>query len=95
MKDADIVSVIAIVIIAVLLGLVVLSGILAVEADAAQDYPLKIWKQNENGPCTTLNVIDEDTGVQYVVVKVDDQGHGVSIAICPRYNADGSLYTSK
>lgn len=84
-----------VVVIAVLILLGIFGGVLAMEADAAQDYPLKIWKQNENGPCTTLNVIDENTGVQYVVVKVDDQGHGVSIAICPRYNADGSLYVSK
>lgn len=33
--------------------------------------------------------IDSETGVQYFVMY-----HGNAGAICPRYNADGSLYVS-
>ena len=60
---------------------------------AEQTWPLKIWAQNENGSFETLCVVDEDTGVNYVVVSRFNAGRGAnSIAICPRYNADGTLY---
>ena len=60
---------------------------------AKQTWPLKIWAQNENGSFSTLCVVDEDTGVNYVVVSRFNNGRGAnSIAICPRYNADGTLY---
>lgn len=62
-------------------------------ADASQDHPLKIWGQNENGRYQTLAVVDERTGVNYVVVGFDVY-HGGGVAICPRYNADGSLYVT-
>lgn len=88
-------SLILIVVFAILLTLGVLGGILAVKADAAQDYPLKIWKQNENGPFKTLVVVDEDTGVNYVVVSGELYQRTMGIAVSPRYNADGSLYVSK
>ena len=66
---------------------------MVVQVDAAQDRPLKIWKENDNGKYSTFNVVDENTGVNYVVVAVESsRGHGVSV--CPRYNADGSLYVS-
>ena len=32
---------------------------------------------------------DEETGVEYIVFK---SGYGAGV--CPRYNADGTLYTS-
>lgn len=81
-------------VIAVLILLGIFGGILAMEADAAQDYPLKIWKQNTNGQYDTFNVVDEATGVNYVVVGACcSRGH--TVTICPRYNADGSLYVSK
>ena len=89
------ISVIMVVVIVVLLVLGLLGGILAVKTDAAQDYPLKIWKQNENGRYHTLNVVDSETGVNYVVVSGELYSKSVGIAICPRYNADGSLYISK
>lgn len=60
---------------------------------AEQTWPLKIWAQNENGAYKTLCVVDEDTGVNYIVVGTEVGNSYDSIAICPRYNADGTLYT--
>lgn len=63
---------------------------------AEQDNPLKIWFQNENGSMNTYNIVDENTGVNYVVVSEEALYHGEpSVAICPRYNADGTLYVSE
>ena len=60
---------------------------------AEQTHPLKIWAQNRNESFETLCVVDEDTGVNYVVVSRFNGIRGAnSIAICPRYNADGTLY---
>ena len=65
------------------------------EVIAEQVKPLKIWFENENGIYSTLYVKDENTGVNYVVVSAGKAGHGVTIAITPRLNADGSLYVSR
>ena len=66
-----------------------------VEVKAEQTYPLKIWKQNENGAYKTFCVVDEDTGVNYVVASISRTGsHECAISITPRLNADGSLYVS-
>lgn len=67
---------------------------------AEQTYPLKIWMQNKNGPYATLYVDDTETGVQYIVVvahkSYDQNGYeNRSIAITPRLNADGTLYTGR
>ena len=63
---------------------------------AEQTWPLKIWAQNENGSFETLCVVDEDTGVNYVVISRYSNSRGAnSVAICPRYNADGTLYTGE
>ena len=62
-------------------------------AMASQDQPLKIWKQNENGKMETFCIVDEDTGVNYVVVTGELYDKSVGTAITPRLNADGSLYT--
>lgn len=64
-------------------------------ASAKQDKPIKIWAQNENGKYETLYVVDEKTGVNYIVVSGELYSKSVGIAITPRLNADGSLYTSK
>ena len=40
----------------VLFGFVL--GTCGMTAKAEQSYPLKIWKQNDNGMCKTWNVID-------------------------------------
>ena len=65
--------------------------------NAEQSYPLKIWKQNRNGQMETWQLVDEDTGVNYIVVapKYSVSGNKYDgIAITPRLNADGSLYVS-
>jgi ABC-type glycerol-3-phosphate transport system substrate-binding protein len=63
-------------------------------ASAEQTAPLQIWAQNQNGCYETMCVIDKDTGVNYVVV-VGGSGNHDTVAITPRLNKDGSLYTSK
>lgn len=80
-------------IILTLIFVAALAGVLVTTVDAAQNHPLKIWAQNENGRFMTLVVVDENTGVNYVVVNYDDP-HGSGVAIVPRYNADGSLYVT-
>ena len=65
---------------------------------AEQTYPLKIWKENRNGQMETWKIVDEETGVNYIVVAPNYSKTGTSydgIAITPRLNADGSLYTGK
>lgn len=47
---------------------------------------------NGNGSMCGVNIyVDKSTGVNYLVAKNYDNG----IAICPRYNADGTLYVSE
>ena len=64
-------------------------------AYASQDQPLKIWFQNQNGMMQTYCIVDEDTGVNYIVVSGDLYSSPIGAAITPRLNADGSLYTSE
>lgn len=66
-----------------------------VKVGAVQDNPIKIWMENENGPYRTLCVVDEETGVNYIVAAIEAYGKWCGIAITPRLNADGSVYTSK
>ncbi len=63
--------------------------------NAEQDKPLKIWLENENGKMQTYQLVDEETGVNYIVVSGELYQKGIGTAITPRLNADGSLYTSK
>ena len=67
----------------------------ATAASAEQTHPLKIWMQNENGAYNTLCVVDETTGVNYVVVSMNRNNTDYTIAITPRLNADGSIYASE
>lgn len=65
---------------------------------AEQNYPLKIWKQNRNGQMETWQIVDENTGVNYIVVAPCYSNSGSNydgVAITPRLNASGSLYVSK
>lgn len=66
------------------------------ETFADQLNPIKIWIQNTNGVYQTLNVTDELTGVNYVVVstRYSNAYEPQSISITPRLNADGSLYVT-
>jgi hypothetical protein len=84
---------------AVLLAVLVAIGVffaITITADAAQDRPLKIWFENENGQYKTFNLVDEDTGVNYIVVAaVSLYGDKTTtVAITTRLNADGSLYVT-
>lgn len=63
-------------------------------ASAEQTNPIKIWFQNKNGAYNTLCVVDDDTGVNYVVVSMNRSNTDYTIAITPRLNADGTLYVS-
>lgn len=40
----------------------------------------------------TYCLVDEDTGVNYIVVSGELYQTGIGTAITPRLNADGSLY---
>ena len=61
---------------------------------AEQTYPLKIWKHNSNGKMETYCLIDETTGVNYIIVSGELFQKGIGTAITPRLNPDGSLYIS-
>lgn len=83
----------------ILIGLICfISGILiacGTTTYASQDKPLKIWYENGNGNMHTYKVVDEDTGVNYVVVEGNTGGGHRGVTMCPRYNSDGTLYISK
>lgn len=64
------------------------------DAHEEQSYPLKIWAQNKNGSLQTCVVVDDNTGVNYVVVTAMTHSNAKTIAITPRLNADGSLYVT-
>ena len=64
---------------------------------AGQTHPLKIWKENRNGQMETWKVVDDETGVNYIVVAPSYSENGqpyAGISITPRLNSDGSLYIS-
>ena len=70
-------------------------GACGTSAKAKQDKPLKIWFENQNGKMETYQLIDEETGVNYIVVSGELYQKGIGTAITPRLKADGSLYISK
>ena len=70
-------------------------GACGTSAEAKQDKPLKIWFENQNGKMETYQLVDEETGVNYIVVSGELFQKGIGTAITPRLKADGSLYTSK
>ena len=67
----------------------------ATNVNAEQNNPIKIWFQNTNSAYHTLKVVDDDTGVNYIVVSTERDNGEYSIAITPRLNADGTLYVGK
>lgn len=77
----------------VLCGFVI--GACGTSVEAKQDKPLKIWFENQNGKIGTYQLVDEETGVNYIVVSGELYQKGISTAITPRLKADGSLYMSK
>lgn len=72
-----------------------LGACFTVNVGADQNNPIKIWPENENGPYRTLCIVDEETGVNYIVTAIEAYGRWYGIALTPRYNSDGSLYASK
>lgn len=70
-------------------------GACATTTYAEQEKPLKIWYENENGYMHTYQLIDENTGVNYVVVSTERGNGEMSCAITARLNPDGTLYVSK
>lgn len=68
-------------------------GACTTTACAEQESSLKIIEGNNHSLIETWIIIDEDTGVNYIVFS--RYGRGVSVSMTPRLNADGSLYTSK
>ncbi len=70
-------------------------GACETSAEAKQDKPLKIWFENQNGKMETYQLVDEETGVNYIVISGELYQKGIGTAITPRLKADGSLYISK
>lgn len=70
-------------------------GACGTSVEAKQDKPLKIWFENQNGKTETYQLVDEETGVNYIVVSGELYQKGIGTAITPRLKADGSLYMSK
>ena len=56
---------------------------------------IKIWFENQNGKMETYQLVDEETGVNYIVVSGELYQKGIGTAITPGLKADGSLYMSK
>ena len=78
-----------------LIGVFALGSCASTTASARDGYALKIRDEIHSGQYYTMIVTDEDTGVNYIVVSTYTLGNGSrGIAISPRYNADGTLYTS-
>lgn len=70
-------------------------GACATTTYAEQERPLKIWYENQNGKMETYCLVDENTGVNYIVVSGELYSEGIGTAITPRLNPDGTLYVSK
>lgn len=66
---------------------VTILGCCAFGVQATQEEPLQIYRQVKRGGAVTYKILDLDTGVNYVAIKTTN-----GVAICPRYDADGSLY---
>lgn len=73
----------------------IILGVCAETTYAEQKQPIKIWFQNSNGKMETYCVVDEETGVNYIVVSGQLYSHGIGTAITPRLNEDGSLFITK
>ena len=62
---------------------------------AEQNHPVKIWLENTNISYDVLTVVDEETGVNYIVVGGEAHSQPRGTAITPRLNGDGTLYVTK
>lgn len=82
-------------IIACMVLCVVLGACSVTMVGAEQNRPIKIWAENTNGSYDVLTVVDEETGVNYIVVGGEARGYVRDTAITPRLNEDGTLYVIK
>ena len=84
-----------IVIIACMVLCVILGACSVTMVGAEQNRPVKIWAENTNGSYDVLTVVDEETGVNYIVVGGEARGYPRDTAITQRLNEDGTLYVTK
>lgn len=82
-------------IIACMVLCVVLGACSVTMVGAEQNRPIKIWAENTNGSYDVLTVVDEETGVNYIVVGGEARGYPRGTSITPRLNKDGTLYVAK
>lgn len=82
-------------IIACMILCVVLGACSVTMVGAEQNRPIKIWAENTNGSYDALTVVDEETGVNYIVVGGEARGYVRGAAITPRLKEDGTLYVTK
>lgn len=83
-------------IIACMVLCVVLGACSVTMVGAEQNRPVKIWPENTNRSYETAIIVDENTGVNYIVASGElyCKSRG-GIAITPRLNEDGTLYVTK
>lgn len=60
-----------------------------VEADGGRGNELSLRRDNSSGLLDSYIIVDSATGVNYVVARTIE-----GVSIIPRYNPDGTLYTS-
>ena len=82
-------------IIACMVLCVVLGACSVTMVGAEQNRPIKIWLENTNGSYETAIIVDENTGVNYIIASGELYGKSRGIAITPRLNGDGTLYVAK
>lgn len=74
---------------------VVLGACSVTMVGAEQNRPVKIWLENTNGSYETAIIVDENTGVNYIIASGELYGKSRGIAITPRLNKDSTLYVTK
>lgn len=82
-------------IIACMVLCIVLGACSVTMVGAEQNRPVKIWLENTNGSYETAIIVDEKTGVNYIIASGELHGKSRGIAITPRLNKDGTLYVTK
>ena len=84
-----------IVIISCMVLCIILGACSVTTVGAEQNHPVKIWLENTNGSYETAIIVDENTGVNYIIASGELYGKSRGIAITPRLNGDGTLYVTK
>ena len=84
-----------IVIISCMVLCIILGACSVTMVGAEQNRPIKIWLENTNGSYETAIIVDENTGVNYIIASGELYGKSRGIAITPRLNGDGTLYVTK